>query len=218
MVSRFGDGTWEITMEGLREIREHLGDLRPGDCFVDVGANDGSYTLLAARLVGREGIVLAFEPNPWVFRDLVRNLGLNDCSNVIALCMAVGGESDLVDFSFPVGHTGAGRQAVLADGPTWKAVVECIALESGLAKACRGRRVFVKVDVEGAELQALRGLRGIFETGNLRKAIVEIDERHLARYASKPDDVFALMSRYGLQPTVGTRTRHYDEVFVPSDE
>ena len=56
--------------------------VRPGDTFVDIGANIGMITLLAARLVGPEGTVEAFEPNPDVYRRLSHNVQCNMLNNV----------------------------------------------------------------------------------------------------------------------------------------
>ena len=71
-------GTWEPVETSLL-----LDNLRPGDTVIDVGANVGYYTLLAARKVGPRGKVVAFEPDPESFSFLKRNVKANGFTNVV---------------------------------------------------------------------------------------------------------------------------------------
>jgi len=66
-----------------------LRTLRPGDTFVDIGANIGFFSVLAGKLVGPDGHIAAFEADADNHRDLVRHLELNDLANVDAVCMPV---------------------------------------------------------------------------------------------------------------------------------
>ena len=70
------------------EVMERL--LKPGMTFVDVGANLGYFTLLAAKLVGPEGRVIAFEPHPDNTRRLRISIAANDYDNVLVCEMAIG--------------------------------------------------------------------------------------------------------------------------------
>ena len=71
-------------------IHELVRELKAGDVFFDLGAYVGPYTLLASRLVGEGGRVVAFEPDP-ATRDLLdRNLAANGASNVTVVPSAVG--------------------------------------------------------------------------------------------------------------------------------
>lgn len=63
--------------------------LRPGDVFFDIGANVGYYTLMAARLVGAQGAVCAFEPDPLTNESLTRTLALNQVNNVHVVMLAL---------------------------------------------------------------------------------------------------------------------------------
>lgn len=63
--------------------------LKPGDVFVDVGANIGYFSLLASKLVGPGGRVVAIEASPEVFDLLRRNLELNKAHNVRAVNVAI---------------------------------------------------------------------------------------------------------------------------------
>lgn len=71
------DWEWEREVEDL--TRSHL---RPGCCFVDIGANVGYFSLLAASIVGPSGCVLAFEPNPAIRSKLLSNIAKTGYTNV----------------------------------------------------------------------------------------------------------------------------------------
>lgn len=62
--------------------------LRKGDVFIDVGAHIGKYTILVAKIVGKEGLVIAIEPNPENYETLLENIKLNNLKNVIAVNIA----------------------------------------------------------------------------------------------------------------------------------
>ena len=82
------DGIWEP-----QETRFLLDTLRPGDVFVDVGANIGYFSLLASRLVGPAGTVLAFEPEAANYALLEANCRRNGCDNVRCFRAALGEEN-----------------------------------------------------------------------------------------------------------------------------
>ena len=71
-------GNWEPS-----ETSWFLRVVKPGDTFVDVGANAGYYTIIGSRLVGEKGKVYAFEPEPAMFALLEKNVRLNGLTNVV---------------------------------------------------------------------------------------------------------------------------------------
>jgi len=81
-IRRFG--IWEPT-----ETDYLLDRLKPGDTFVDIGANVGYYTVIAASLVGPQGRVMAFEPDPGNFELITANIAINQLQNVHAFQYAV---------------------------------------------------------------------------------------------------------------------------------
>src|SRR6266699_2559349 len=73
--------------------------LRPGDTFVDVGANIGLFTLIAARLVGPQGRVLSFEPTPETFARLTKNVQTNRLENVSCQQLALSDRAGEMEFT-----------------------------------------------------------------------------------------------------------------------
>jgi len=158
------DGVWE---ENTTEfIRRHL---KPGQTFVDVGANVGYFSVLASRLVGAKGQVYAFEAAADNFALLQRNLAANGCQNVAAQQVAaadVDGEALLIRKPDAGHHTliGASREG----GDT--EVVKCARLNSLLPLV---QPAMVKIDVEGAERLVLQGAEEWLRTSEPITVIVE---------------------------------------------
>lgn len=136
----------------LYRTDEHIliGILRPGDVVVDVGANVGFMALMAGRLVGDQGRVYALEPHPATFRHLVRNIRLNSLSNVVPLRVAVGEARGTVRF------TDNDRDDINRIDDEGAIDVRLMDLDTLFALDDRRIRL-LKIDVEGAELYALRG-------------------------------------------------------------
>lgn len=128
--------------------------LRPGDVFYDVGANVGFFTLLAARLVGPRGAVLAFEPNPRNAEVLRSNVALNGLANVKVFEQAVAETSGRRRFA--IAESTASH---LADHATDEktTVVDIVSLNDLDAVSGHRPPTVIKFDIEGAEVDALHG-------------------------------------------------------------
>ncbi len=138
--------------------------LRPGMVFYDLGANIGLFSLLAARIVGASGRVFSFEPDPKVSARLRRNVARNGFSNLMVVEAGVWSSSGDVNFvpagaSSPDHGTGSfvGSDAAVAGMP-----VRCVALDDFIADA--PPPAAIKCDVEGAEVEVLRGAAKLLET------------------------------------------------------
>lgn len=154
------DGCYE---DGDRALLRKL--LPVFDCFIDVGANIGIYTLLASRHIRAGGEVFAFEPSPLEFAKLEKTIVWNSLSNVIAECVAVGSESGTVGFYEST--TGAGAlnrigKPAKRDLPFQLVTVPCIALDDYFATK-PSIATFIKVDVEGFELPVLKGAQNFLQ-------------------------------------------------------
>lgn len=154
------------------------GALRPGDVVLDVGANIGFLTVLAARLVGPGGRVVAFEPVPVNARLVRRNAALNRQAQVEVVQAAVGDRSGRATLVL-ARHAG-GAALAGADRPfdaCGELTVDLVDLDGWLAaNAARlpGPVRLLKVDVEGAEPAVLRGASGLL-TGARPLVLLEVD-------------------------------------------
>lgn len=144
-------GCWVGTFEPHKQ-RLIAGMLRPGQVMYDLGANVGLYSLLGAKTVGPDGRVFAFEPVPENVRYLERHLSLNRVSNCTVVQAAVCAQIGSMQFD-PSEDRSMGKLSV---GGT--EAVSAITLDSFYAGDSRTRRPhFLKVDVEGAEVEVLNG-------------------------------------------------------------
>lgn len=124
-----------------------------GDVVIDAGAHYGFYTLQASRLVGNEGIVLAFEPHPRNHKGLLVNLHLNRIKNVKSFNTALG-DSDGQTKLYIRSHSGA--HSTFFRTKNWLNVkmskIDTIVDKLGFEKVD-----LIKIDAEGAELDILKG-------------------------------------------------------------
>lgn len=189
--------------------------LAEGHCFVDVGANCGVFSLLAAQRVGPSGLVVSFEPCFATFAKLVRNIGLNGAGNVLPFNMAVAAltRPDLLDRGSK-GHTG--RYAI-ASGPVDESeMITSLSIKDfpGLLQVIGERPIMVKIDVEGFEHSVLQGLTPILEHPNTKEVVVEIDDQNLARYGMTAAVVYSLLEGHGFRRADQHRgLDHFDAVF-----
>ena len=133
--------------------------LQPGMTVLDIGAHHGFYTLLAAQKVGPGGRVIAFEPSPREREKLFRHLRLNGCTNVQVESLALGGREGLAEL-FVVNGKETGCNSLRppqVPQPTEVLEVPVGRLDSYLERQRVPGVDFIKMDVEGAELEVLRG-------------------------------------------------------------
>ena len=146
-IERYGE-YGEIEAKMLRQV------CKPGHVAVEVGSNIGTHTLVLARGVGPQGFVYAYEPQRVVFQSLCANLALNSIVNVDARHAAVGSEAGTLlvpDFDY-TRHGNFGGIAI--NTFTQGRKIPKVTLDGDLDL---DRLHLIKIDVEGMELEVLRG-------------------------------------------------------------
>jgi len=169
--------------------------LSRGKTFVDVGANLGIYALVASRIVGQSGRVIAFEPSVQSFPRLKQNIALNGITNVMALPAAV---SDKTGRAW-LYHGPDASQNSLGRNPFLEQKAEEIVTES-LDNALRQALVehvdVMKMDVEGAEELVLCGANRVVTS--LRPTIIfEINPQASMRLGLSPRGAWDLLDSLG---------------------
>jgi len=153
--------------------------LKPGDTFIDVGANSGFFTLLASRRVGSAGRVLSFEPVPSMRKRLLANISLNAMGNVIAHDVALSNtEGTLPLYEGPEGHKGISSLRHI-DNAALTIEVEIRPLDT--FKGDLSELKLVKIDVEGAEQMVLEGMSDIINTHH-PYIVIEITDDYLRAF------------------------------------
>lgn len=181
---------------GLHEYQDMalvLHALRPGDLFADVGANIGSYTVLAAGAAG--ATCLSFEPHPATFAHLLDNVRLNDLGPMVtARNIALGASS--ASLSFTAGLDTVNH--VLAEGEVVSDAIHVPVepLDSVLSGAAL---TVMKIDVEGFETEVLNGGSEAFQSSSLIAVIMELNGSGL-RYGYDESYLHARMLGWGFAP------------------
>ena len=189
-------GTWEPNISNW--ITETL---QPGDCFIDIGANIGHYSLLASSLVGRDGQVVAIEAAQWIHRILDKHVALNHRNNIRTVQVAAAAERGTVKL-YP-GHSGnIGKTSMIAH--TGEAVeVQALPLSDILRDDEIRRARIIKIDVEGAELQVLRGLAPLLRRlPQSVEIIMEISPDLMPDAEHAREEIFATMQHQGFSAFV----------------
>jgi FkbM family methyltransferase len=160
---------------GPQETRLLCTLLAPGMTVIDVGANWGYFTLVAASIVGPRGRVIALEPEPRVFALLKENLLLNHLSHVLALREAATDRAStmpLYGFDEDGGNWGVSSVVLASPGAVRTRVVgrpvDAVVRDADLASVD-----LVKIDVEGHELEVLAGMADGLGRGCYRRVIIE---------------------------------------------
>lgn len=168
--------------------------VKPGFTVVDVGAHVGIFTLLASRLVGEGGRVIALEPDPVNARFLRRNVMGAHCTNVLVLEVAAADGSQMLPLCSPSDdNTGDSRTYKVATTAELR-FVNAFALDDLLP--AHGRVDLVKFDLQGMDHVALRGMRQIMAQQHPR-IIIAFWPQGIRAYGDNPSDVIRSLRNLG---------------------
>jgi len=171
--------------------------VRPGNFCLDIGANIGAHTLLMARIAGSTGHVIGLEPHPQIYHRLLQNTCLNRLTNVKVVNAALADKDGTIDlYGFAADAFEQGISSLLPDHEA-KTKIEVRAIRG--ATLVREQRIeacdFLKIDVEGAELDVLQGARSILH--NQRPLIlVELFEPHQQRFGRSCQRIVDFLETY----------------------
>jgi len=172
-VSGYWLGQYELSIQECL-VRE----LRPGDVFYDVGANAGFFTLLGSRCVGPAGKVFSFEPLPENARSIQSQLDLNGVENCTLVEAAVTDHTGHVEFAEGRDTSTAHiRGATTQESRGAATSVSAVSLDDFVREAPEPD--FIKMDIEGAELMALKGACELLGSEKPPKMMIEFHGEHL---------------------------------------
>ncbi|MBU0959656.1 MAG: FkbM family methyltransferase [Nanoarchaeota archaeon] len=154
----------------LEELPGYVGKYVPqkGDVVVDAGAFVGNFAVYASKLVGPEGKVIAFEPEESNYRLLKRNIKLNKLKNVIVIKKGLWHKDDLLKFKTK------GPESCLADfdkEENLSNTISVVSLDSFFKRNRIKKLDFVKMDIEGAEIRAIEGMKNLMQANKINFAI-----------------------------------------------
>lgn len=182
-----------------KELRELLKKIvRPGDVFLDLGANIGYFSLLVANDFPSAKII-SFEPIKALFQNMNDNISLNNIKNISTINAAVGEINDEEDlfvsapdnlgmssFKQPENYSGKKEKVIVVTIDDWFKT-------SGLSKID-----IIKLDVEGSELAGLKGMKEVLQKQK-PVLIVEINPETLIMFNLKPSDIYDYLRQFNFE-------------------
>lgn len=200
-------------------VWDALDALETGDVVLDVGANVGLFTLLASQRVGDHGLVFSSEPSRSCTSELLANLELNDATNVVVLSAAFAEDAGLAELVGRSDHSGVSHlesdraESVGDEQNRTKETVLTIRGDT-IASALKGKRLaLVKIDVEGAELNVVRGMKSVLRQAD--RVVVEVTPTFLERFGNTAEELFQELGDLGFTaPVVDDKRWQYDVLFV----
>jgi len=166
-------------------------EIKKGDVVVDIGANIGYYTLIFARLVGNNGHVYAFEPEPENFSILKKNIEVNGYKNVTLVNKAVSNKNCKIKFYLcddnKAMHT-TNKSSYAKFSHTIN--VDCIKLDDYF----KDHKIsFMKIDVEGLEYNVVKGMDHILKRNKSIKIMSEFAPILIKDTGIKPQEFLDLL-------------------------
>ena len=170
--------------------------VRDRDTVLDIGANIGMVTVLLSDLVGNEGRVLSFEPNPVLCNDLEETIQRNKLSNVIFFPIALGPKVTHIELSVPRGNAGAGSLVRNKNNNHCDThMVEVRPLDH----ICEDKKItsirLIKIDVEGFESDVFLGAEKILSIIKPDSILFELNERTTDNFCDEP--IINMLDRFG---------------------
>jgi FkbM family methyltransferase len=159
--------------------------LAPGDVFYDIGANVGAFTLIAGKLLGSNGKVVAFEPGAPTFHDLCRNILLNGCERfVMPLPILLWSATAVTDFSYRTMIAGDAQHRVAEhqtdEEPVYRQPMLAFSLDDLIGLFRIPLPTIAKIDVDGSESELLKGSVKTLQSHRLRSLLIEVDSTRSA--------------------------------------
>jgi len=191
------DSFWEMHITPLFESIA-----KEGFTVVDIGANVGYYTLVAAQRVGKKGKVYAFEPEPRSFDILCKNIKINGFVDTVTAC-----QKALLDreekLSFTIYEENASSSSIFVNNsifvskPDKKRLisVQTTTVDAFLGDNLRGD--LIKMDAEGAEPFIFEGMKNVIENSPTLKIIMEFAPTHVVAVGKNPKDFLRSLKNMG---------------------
>jgi len=165
--------------------------LRPGMTVLDIGAHHGLYTLLASKRVTTKGKVIAFEPSPRERQRLESHVRINSCSNVRIEPIALGSRTEQAELY--IVHGAEDWCNSLRPPAIHEQIsilrVDVLPLDEYLTNAGIRAVDFIKLDVEGAELDVLRGAQNLLQMPPRPVILAEIQDRRTKPWGYSARDI-----------------------------
>jgi FkbM family methyltransferase len=192
--------TLGLGTNGIYEPRETelvKREIKKGDVVLDIGAHIGYYSLIFAKYVGRKGKVFAFEPDPDNFTLLKKNVEINGYENTVLIQRAVSNQ------------TCKGKLFLWEEGTDDHRIYDshdnrmCIEIDviklDDYFKNYDGKIDFIKIDIQGAELMALKGMSNLLNRNEELRILTEFWPFGLKKSGADSEEYLKLFISHGFE-------------------
>ena len=167
-------------------------EIHKGDVVIDIGANIGYYTIMFAKLVGDSGKVIAFEPDPTNYELLKKNIEINGFTNVILEQKALSDNPGKMMLSLNNENTAGHHLDFKNENSINSIEVDVLSLDDYFSY--KNIKInFIKMDVEGAESNVIKGMSNILKTSKNLKMIVEYNPFAIKQLGLTPENYLELL-------------------------
>ena len=197
-----------------------------GNIVVDIGANIGFFTLIMANGVKKEGKVFSFEPELENYKLLSKNVKENNLQNIILENKAVGNKNGSTEMYLASKENNIYSQSMhrifsskIVSQNSTPITIKIIKLDDFFEKLDLIKKIdLIKIDVEGAEFDVLKGMDKILDSNKDLKIIMEFSLENLQDFGSKPDEVldFLLKKNFKLWK-INENEKKVEEIFNIED-
>lgn len=173
--------------------------IKPGDTVIDIGANQGEYSLIAARKTGNTGKVLAFEPMKSLYRQLRENIALNKNfeARTVAVPIGLSEQAGVLDLYGKSGtNEGVNTLYPTAEHTVRIESIKLDTLDHQLQNLGINKVDVIKIDVEGAELQVLKGAQKTLSQ-HLPTLLLEINRESCLAAGYTPEEILTFLKTFG---------------------
>ena len=169
--------------------------IKPGMAIIDIGANLGYYTAIASRLAGESGSVIAFEPEPNFFKLLSKNISRNNMKNVACFELAIAEKDGLTDLY--LSNENKGHNSIIPSEELKTSVqIKTTTLDALLASQKITKVDMIKMDVEGAEILALEGMKNTL-IQHFPLLFLEFSPHSIIKIKRNPMDFLSTLQKIG---------------------
>lgn len=193
--------------------------LNEGDTFVDLGANEGYFSILASKKVGKNGKVFSIEPQQRLWEVIQKNYELNYCSNATIIPYAVGEkEEKLIINLYPSINTGASSLSNEENfGKTRNNVrkkffgtqhIQTKQLDKLAEDYHTGKINLIKIDIEGFEFFALKSAQNLLKNKMIEHILIEFHPPQLKDLGQSEEEIIKFLNSFGYE-----KSDKYAEVF-----
>lgn len=214
-VSQFGSRMMSAGGYEPQMVEAVQGLLRPGDLFLDVGANEGFFSIIASKRVGPEGRVFAVEPQSRLQPVIVANIARNKARNVELLQRAVSDERGIAELFLPpdtnTGSSGLFRTTRYRN-PSERVLQATL---SDIVAMMPDRPIrLMKMDIESFEHEAILGSKPLFEEGRIENIALELHPPVIEARGKRCEDITEFLESCGYRPRDGYRTMIYSREWI----